>query len=364
MIFEQRMQGLVKLLREQNLDAAFLAPSSDLKYATGLDLKPDSRLKGAVISREGGSFFLCPSLYRESVKAIEKFMPLVEWRDGEGFQGAFKRGLNSLNLKGELKIAFTRGIEGGDLIDLTAGLTVTAANGFSLLTPMRSVKSLEEQALMRRASAMNDKMMEALRGFLRPGLWEKEIRRFIMEFHESHGGLPRVPMAAVGENSAQPHYSGDNPRMTEDRDIVMVDCGGWYDGYSHDMTRMFFIGEPTEEQKKVYSIVLDAQRSAEAKACAGAIPQDLDRIARGIIKDGGYGDFFPHRLGHSIGLDGHEAPYIAEGNLTPLAEGNCFSIEPGIYLPGNFGVRIENLVMLTSDGPEVINRFPVDLMVL
>ena len=364
MVFEQRMKGLVALLKERNLDAAFLAPSSDLKYATGLDLKADSRLKGAVIGRDGGAFFLCPSLYKESVRAIEQFMPLVEWKDGEGFQDAFKKGLKSLNLEGNVKIAFTRGIEGGDLADLMAEAPIRAVNGFTLLTPMRSVKSLEEQALMRHASAMNDKMMEALAEYLRPGLWEKEIRAFIMDFHESHGGLPRVPAVATGVNSAQPHYSGDNPRMVEERDIVMVDCGGWYEGYSHDMTRTFFVGEPTEERRKVYSVVLDAQRSAEEKACAGAIPEDLDTIAREIIADGGYGDYFPHRLGHSIGMDGHEAPYIAQGNRTALAEGNCFSIEPGIYLPGNFGVRIENLVMLTPDGPEVINRFPVDLMVL
>ena len=364
MVYEQRVKPLTTLLEKAGLDAVFLAPSSDLKYATGLDMKADSRLKGAVVTREGKAFFLCPSLYRENVRAVENAMPVVEWKDGEGFQPAFRAGLDEIGLRGPMRMAFTKGIEGGDLIDLVAGLPVTCVNGFTLLSPMRSVKTTEEQALMRHASAMNDRMMEALLGFLRPGLRESEIRRFVMDFHERHGGQPRVPGVSTGVNSAQPHYAGDNDRTVEERDLVMVDCGGWYGGYSHDMTRTFFIGEPTEEQKKVYATVLEAQCAAEERAVAGAIPEELDSLARSIIGDAGYGAFFPHRLGHGIGMDGHESPYIAQGNRAPLVEGNCFSIEPGIYLPGKFGVRIENLLMITPEGQEVINRFPKALTVL
>ena len=360
----ERFKRLAELLDERALDALFIAPSSDLKYLTGLDLRQCSRLKGLFVPREGSSFFLCPSLYMEDLRSLEGEIPVVEWKDGEGFQKAFKKGLEISGLEGGIKLAFTKGIEAGDMIDLVEGLDITCANGFTLLSPLRSVKSAEEQALMRKASLMNDRMMEALLTYLRPGLREREIVKFVMNFHESHGGKPRVPGVATGVNSASPHYSGTNDRAVEDQDIVMVDCGGWYDGYSHDMTRTFFIGGVTEEQRKVYEIVLCAQERAEKIARTGSIPAELDAAAREIITRAGYGEAFNHRLGHGIGMDGHEPPYISPSNREPLVEGNCFSIEPGIYLRGRFGVRIENLLMLTSSGTEVINNFPKDLTIL
>ncbi len=364
MLYDQRFERLVGILRENNLDAVFIAPSSDLKYLTGLDLKSDSRLKGAVITSQGKAFFLCPSLYLENVRSIEGRFPILVWKDENWFQKTFQNGLKQVGLSGPFSMAFTKGIEAGDMLDAVHGLEATCSNGFNLLSAMRSVKSEEEQRLMRHASAMNDRMMEALTGYLRPGLTEKDVVRFIMNFHESHGGNPRVPAVASGINSSSPHYSGQNNRAIEERDIVMVDSGGWYSGYSHDMTRTFFIGEPAEEQRKVYSIVLQAQTAAEEKARVGAIPSELDRTARDIIEKHGYGEAFNHRLGHGIGMDGHENPYISQANDTPLVEGNCFSIEPGIYLRGKFGVRIENLVMLTSTGKEVINRWSKEITIL
>lgn len=364
MLNRKRFDGLVALLNENNLDGVFIAPSSDLKYITGLGIKQCSRLKGAVVAKNGRSFFLCPSLYMGDVASLEGDMPIVEWKDEDGYRGAFREGLKLAGLGGRMRMAFTRGVEAGDMIDVTGGLDMEYVNGLFLLSPMRSVKSEEELALMRKASAMNDRMMEALAKYLRPGLTERDIRAFVMNFHESSGGKPRVPGVATGVNTALPHYSGDNDRALEERDIVMVDCGGWYDDYSHDMTRMFFIGEPTEEQRRVYDIVLRAQTAAEEAACIGAIPAELDKIARDIIEAEGYGEAFNHRLGHGIGMDGHEAPFISRANTVPLVEGNCFSIEPGIYLSGKFGVRIENLLMLTASGTEVINRYPKELMVL
>ncbi len=365
MLREDRFNGaVVDLLRDNKLDAVFLAPSADLKYVTGLSLKPDSRLKGLVLSRQGGAFFLCPSLYRDDVQSVENTVPIEEWADGEGASSAFFRGLKKLGLTGPVTMAFSRGIEAGEMMDLVHGTEITPKNGAYLLSSLRSVKSKEEQSLMRKASRMNDRMMEALTGYLTPGLRERDVVRFIMNFHESHGGNPRIPCVACGENSASPHYDGRANSVLAEQDMIMIDSGGWYDGYSHDMTRMFFLGPPTDEQRRIYEIVLEAQNTAEKHAITGAIPADLDAIARGIIRREGYGEAFCHRLGHGIGLDGHEMPYIAPDNRVPLQEGNCFSIEPGIYLRGMFGVRIENLVMLTSSGQEVLNLFPKEITVI
>lgn len=364
MVHQDRFGNLVEILARENLDAVFLAPSSDLKYITGLDMKSDSRLKGAIVTREGKSFFLCPSLYRDDVESIGKDIEILEWGDGQGFQGVFRAGIGRLGLPASPRVAFTRGIEAGDMIEAVDGLNVACVNGFTLLSPLRSVKSKGELDKMRYASLMNDRMMEAVRSYLKPGLAESDIIKFVMNFHESHGGSPRVPGVATGVNSSKPHYARDNNRRLEERDIVMIDCGGWYKGYSHDMTRTFFIGSPTDEQRNVYGIVLEAQLAAEAKVAVGAIPRDIDRTARDIISAKGYGEAFNHRLGHGIGMDGHETPYISEANTVPLAVGNCFSIEPGIYLKGKFGVRIEDLVMLTDSGREIINNFPKELTVL
>jgi Xaa-Pro dipeptidase len=360
---------MLLLLQERNLDAAFLAPGSDLFYVTDLDLRSDSRLKGAFVTKEGKSFFLCPSLHRDDMEKIRDTTPIVEWNDHQGFGRPLGRALHETGLQGRISVAFTRGIEAGDMIDVLAaageaGLEITAVNGFTLLAPLRSVKSEEEQARMRHASAMNDAMMEAFAAYLEPGLYEHDLMRFIVNFHESHGGSPRVPCVATGLNSAKPHYGRDNDRAVEEKDIVMVDCGGWYAHYSHDMTRTFFVGAPSDQQRNIYEIVLKAQQAAEDRVIAGAVPRDIDAAARDIIAGAGYGEFFPHRLGHGIGLEGHESPYISQANSVPLVEGNCFSIEPGIYLGGQFGVRIEDLVMLTKSGTEILNRFPKQLMAL
>ena len=259
-------------------------------------------------------------------------------------------------------MAFTRGVEAGDMIDATSGLDIECVNGLFLLSPMRSVKSPEELALMRKASAMNDRMMEALAKYLRPGLTER------------HPGL-RDELSRVSRrqaqgsrrchrrNSALPHYGGDNDRTLEERDIVMVDCGGWYDDYSHDMTRMFFIGEPTEEHAG-FTTSSSGPRQPRKKRLRRRHPGGTGQNRQGHHRGGRVRRAFNHRLGHGIGMDGHEAPFISQANRKPLVEGNCFSIEPGIYLRGKFGVRIENLLMLTASGTEVINLYPKELMVL
>ncbi|MCE1195104.1 Xaa-Pro peptidase family protein [bacterium] len=365
MIFRDRHSRLMELLDRQNIDAVFLAPSSDLAYITGLAMKPDSRLKGALLCADGRGFFLCPSLYRGEAEGLGEDLPIAEWSDRDGFREAFQAGLKRLGLGGgQRTIAFSRGIEAGDMLEAMAGLEARCVSGLELLAPLRSVKSRDEQEKMRFASRMNDAMMEAACRYIRPGISEADIIRFVENFHESHGGNPRVPGVATGVNTAKPHYPRDNNRVLETNDIVRIDSGGWYDGYSHDMTRTFFVGKPTDEQRAVYELVLEAQSAAEASAEIGSIPRDLDGMARGIIADAGYGDAFTHRLGHGIGMDGHEAPYISEANAVPLVEGNCFSIEPGVYLKGRFGVRIENLLMLAHGGKEVLNHFPKRLIAL
>ncbi|MPN23561.1 putative dipeptidase PepE [bioreactor metagenome] len=171
------------------------------------------------------------------------------------------------------------------------------------------------------------------------------------------------PIVASGPNGSMPHYSGGE-RVIGENDIVILDLGGRYKSYCSDTTRTLFTGTPTEEMKKVYEIVKRSQAAGEAAVRPGATGQDVDRAARQVIIDAGYGEFFFNRVGHGVGLAVHESPYMIEGNDVPLAPGNVFSVEPGIYLPGKFGVRIENLVAVRPDGSgEALNHFTRELTI-
>jgi Xaa-Pro dipeptidase len=360
----ERYEAAADLLAREGLDAIFLAPSSDLLYVSGVALHADGRPKGVLLTREGRKFLLCPALYNEDAAPLRGRMPVEEWPLEAGPAGAFARLVERAGLERGARVAFTKSLEASSMLDMTENLSIRPVGGAGLLHALRSRKSAEEMDLVRLASRRCDEMMEALSKYIRPGATERDIRNFIMNFHEDRGGRPRVPMVASGANSDKPHYFGGNNRPVGEQDIIMIDSGGWYDNYSHDCTRTFFVGGATEEQRHVYDIVLKAQLAAVEKTAPGAIPAEIDAAARDTIAGVGYGEYFPHRLGHWIGLDGQEPGYIAKENREPLKEGHCFTIEPGIYLPGKFGVRIEDVVMITAEGREVVNRFPKDLIIL
>ncbi len=161
-----------------------------------------------------------------------------------------------------------------------------------------------------------------------------------------------------------PHYTGRD-RVLQEGDFVIVDMGCRYNGYCSDMSRTFCIGEPDAEQRKIYDIVFESQAAGEAAVKAGVTGQDVDRAARKVIVDAGYGEYFLNRLGHGVGIAIHESPYIIEGNNVPLKPGNVFSIEPGIYIAGKYGVRIENLVAVRPDGTgEPLNHFTKELIII
>lgn len=363
MFHARRLEKLIGILARQDLDAVFLAVSTDLEYLAGLRLHPDSRFKGLMVSREGKAFALCPSLYREEMEKQLPDVPLCVWQDGEGFKNAFWEGCKGLGLLAG-RVAFNGAVRAADMLDATEGSDIFCVNGAAVLAPLRRRKDPEEMELLRKASKNNDAMMQRLSRFIKPGKKEREIARFIMDVHEEQGGRPRFPIVGSGPNGAKPHYSGEENRTIGEQDVVVVDSGAWYESYNCDMTRTFIVGEPSEEVRKVYNIVLKAQNLGQLKAQRGAVPEDVDAAARSLIAAEGYEKAFFHRLGHGTGRDPHEEPFIVQGNTLPLETGDCFSIEPGIYLAGRFGVRIENLLLISDRGTEVLNSYPKELMVI
>jgi Xaa-Pro aminopeptidase len=225
----------------------------------------------------------------------------------------------------------------------------------AVLSGARQVKTADEVAALKKAGAASDAAFAELVGHPFTGKSELEMAAVFGELLKAQGAsLDGFPLVASGPNSASPHHhSGE--RIIQQGDAVVLDFWGTVNDYTFDCTRTVFVGgtpAPGAEEARVYEIVARAQETAVQAAATGMTCEALDQVARGIITEGGYGEYFTHRLGHGIGLDTHEAPYIVEGNDTVLQNGMSFSIEPGIYLPGKFGVRVEDCVALV-DGKAV-----------
>lgn len=363
MIKAKRVSALASELQRLGLDAIYLGPSADLEYIGGLDTHPDERVRGLLVSRNARCVAITPLLYKEEMTgAFGSDAGYEEWNDHEGFTGAFERALTRLGVLG-CKVAFNDGVRAVDLLEISSAMDIKPVNGADVLSPLRSRKDEEELALLRRAGIMADGVVERLSRFIKPGMKERDIAKVIPDFFEELGadGISFNPIVAVGSNGSMPHYGG-NQRVVEQNDVALLDLGGRCQGYCSDTTRTLFVGEPTAEQREVYGIVRRAQAAGEAAVRPGATGQDVDRAAREIIVDAGYGGYFFNRVGHGVGIAVHESPYIIEGNDRPMVPGNVFSIEPGIYLPGKFGVRIENLVAVRPDGTaEPLNSFPREL---
>ena len=365
MIKKKRVERLAQTLKDRGIDALYIGPSTDLEYVGGLDTQPDERVRGLMVAKDARCFAMTPLLYKEEiVKAFEDVPFYAEWNDHEGFTGAFRRGCEHLGIVGG-RIAFNDGVRAVDMLAVRDAMPMEMVNGADLLAGQRSRKDEEELGVLRESSRIVDKVVAKLQKFIRPGIKERDVAKKIPEFFEEEGvtQMSFNPIVASGPNGSMPHYSGGE-RVIGENDIVILDLGGRYKSYCSDTTRTLFTGTPTEEMKKVYEIVKRSQAAGEAAVRPGATGQDVDRAARQVIIDAGYGEFFFNRVGHGVGLAVHESPYMIEGNDVPLAPGNVFSVEPGIYIPGKFGVRIENLVAVRPDGRgEALNHFTRELTI-
>ncbi len=248
---------------------------------------------------------------------------------------------------------------------MECGLAKKYVNASFIIDSLRQIKTNEEQALMKKASEVNDKAMDKLIPYLKNGLTEEELGEVLLKIYKDNGasGFSFEPIIAFGDNGADPHHVNDKSRGKKG-DCVVIDIGCVLDGYCSDMTRTVFLGEVSDEAKEIYEIVREANLRGIAAVRPGVRFCDIDAAARDYIAQKGYGEYFTHRLGHSIGIQTHEWGDVSSANEEKVKAGMIFSIEPGIYKPGAAGVRIEDLVLVTEDGCCVLNSYPKDLTIV
>jgi len=356
----QRQERARVLMREQHIDAILLAQGTSLVYFAGIQWWGGERLFAMVLPAKGDAFFVSPAFEegraREQIsKGPNGANPDVRiWQEDENpydrvAQGLKDRGLGSskLGIEETVKFVFSQGIAAASpQAQIEAATPITAG--------CRMIKSEQEVERMRLASRVTLAAYEAAYRALKPGMTKPDAEHLIEQAHAKLGFEGGADVQ-VGEYSAFPHGSV-TPQVIREGSVVLVDGGCTVEGYTSDITRTFVLGKASDKMKKVFDIVHKAQSAALAAAHPGVECGNIDAAARKVIVDAGFGPdykYFTHRVGHGMGMDGHEWPYLVRGNQTKLAQHMTFSDEPGIYIRGEFGLRLEDDMHITAEGAEL-----------
>jgi len=327
--------------------ALMLAPGSDLTYLSGYRIFGSERLTCLVLTAAGDATLVLPELEAARAGVAAPDLALATWTETEdpyALAASLVRTAGPLALSDQMWAAFVLGLQ-------RASPDRELRLASSVTRDLRMRKDATEQAALRAVSAAADQAFDRIRERTFAGRQEREVAADLATLlrDEGHDEVS-FTIVASGPNGASPHHATGDRRLGTG-DTVVLDFGGTRDGYGSDITRTVHLGPDIDvETRRVHELVLRAQEAGYAAAREGATAESVDAAARQVIADGGYGDRFIHRLGHGIGLDGHEHPYLVAGNNEVLEAGMAFSIEPGIYLPGRFGVRIEDIALIGPDG--------------
>jgi Xaa-Pro dipeptidase len=363
----KRIDRAKELMAQSNIDALMLAGGTSMAYFTNMRWGGGERLFAVIIPVRGEPFFVCPAFEKDRAEELIALGPFAgghadirTWEEDESpfmrvAQGLKNRGIATgrLGVEETVKFVFADGVtEAAPQLKVVSGTPVTAG--------CRMIKDEHEIALMRLASQATLKVYAAVFRALEPGMTQNTVSGLIAQAYRRIG-FPGEASVQVGEYTARPHGS-IQPQVIKEGTIIMVDDGCTVEGYQSDITRTFVLGKATDKMNKVFELVKQAQTAALRAARPGVPLEQLDAVARKIIVDAGYGPgykYFTHRLGHGIGMDGHEWPYLVKNNMfgwekaLTLQPGMVFSDEPGIYILGEFGVRLEDDMHITRDGAEL-----------
>jgi Xaa-Pro dipeptidase len=353
-------------MRTAGVSTVAVVPGANLQYLAGLDLHMNERLAVAFFPSGGTPAMVLPALEAPRAKSQAQFpIRFYPWTDEAGPEAALRQAAADLGLDGtRLGVEYTamrvlelRGIE-------QAAPEVVVGDATALLAPLRMRTDAAELAAMRAAVRIVEDALGAAIAQIRVGMTERELAEIWEVGMRAAGSGPSFgTIVASGPNAANPHHSNTD-RAFQPGDLIIMDGGAWYEGYASDITRTVALGEPGAEARRIYDLVLGANAAGRAAARPGASGDLVDQAARKVIADGGYGAYFLHRTGHGLGLEVHEPPYMVAGNADPLAEGMTFTVEPGVYVEGVGGVRIEDDVVITADGAESLTSFNRDLIIV
>ena len=349
-----RLDRAVTAMEAAGVRALLIGPGADLRHLIGYDTHPLERMTLLVAAADGNHLLVVPELERARAEAAGVGVPVHgfgETDDPFALVAAHLDGGRAdepIGVGDQLWARFVLGLQ-----DAMPGATWTPAS--AVTRQVRMAKAPEEVAGLRAAGRAIDAVHAQVPGLLRPGRTEEEVGRDIAEamLAAGHDAIDFV-IVGSGPNGASPHHETSD-RVIQAGDAVVVDIGGPVDGWFSDCTRCYVVGEEPEGYAEAYAVLKAAQQAAVDHVRPGVTAESVDRAARQVITDAGYGDAFIHRTGHGIGLEVHEEPYIVEGNDLVLTEGMTFSIEPGIYIEGRFGMRLEDIVAVTADGVERLN---------
>jgi Xaa-Pro aminopeptidase len=355
-----RMARVRGRMAELGVDVLLLSIGADLPWLTGYQALVTERLTMLVLPRDGDATLVVPRLEAARVEERPDAFSIVAWDETDdpiGVVAGLARAPATAAIGDDTWARF--------LLELQRALPGTAfRKGSEVTAPLRMVKEPAEVDALRAAARAVDGIVGEMRTRPFGGRTEADVHRELVQ-RMLDAGHERANFAIVGSgpNGASPHHEPSS-RVIESGDVVVCDFGGSMRHYCSDITRLFVVGEPSAEVQDTYEVLVEAQEQAVRAAKVGTPCEQVDATARRMIADAGFGDRFVHRTGHGIGVETHEEPYIVAGNPAPLEPGNAFSVEPGIYLPGRFGLRLEDIVVATPDGPERLNQAPRDLAVV
>lgn len=354
-----RLRGLMS---DEGVDLVVLAPGPHMDWALGVRPYSDERPVLALISASDVSF-LMPALEAESARN-QTDLPFHLWADHEGPQGALTRLLAETGAAGARTLVLDETMRADHAV-LVQDALPGAQRAFTETTVgrLRMKKDADECRRLKENARIADRAMQAAWAAMRSGMTEAEVAEVIGDSFAAAGAVPLFRIIGAGGNGAYPHHHTGKTQLKVG-DAVVMDIGAAKDGFSSDITRMAVIGSKPDGYDEIHNIVERAVQAAMAAARPGARAQEVDAAARTVIAEAGYGDYFFHRTGHGMGIEVHEPPWITSTSQTPLEEGMVFSIEPGIYLPGRFGLRLEDIVILRADGLEILSDLPRDVQVI
>jgi D-alanyl-D-alanine dipeptidase len=363
-VYARRLAAAAAATAEAGLTGLVITPGYDLRYLVGSRAQTFERLTALVLPASGDPTVVVPRLELASLQGSavsELGLAVRDWVDGEDPYRLVSAALGG----GPAATAVTDSMPALHLLPLAGALGVLPILATDVLRGLRMVKEECEIDALRKAGAAIDRVHARVPEFLSPGRTEADVAADIAEaiVAEGHSEVAFI-IVGSGPHAADPHH-GYSDRELQIGDVVVVDIGGAYEpGYHSDSTRTYSIGEPRSDVARQYSVLQRAQRAACDAVRPGVTAEQVDAAARDVLAAAGLAEFFVHRTGHGIGLSVHEEPYIVAGNDVPLTAGMAFSIEPGIYFPGRWGARIEDIVVVTEHGARAVNNRPHELIVV